>query len=53
MVWKEGKMASKTKKLKRIKGRKARPNKANLKKNMERIQRNREILNELVSQDKA
>jgi len=46
-------MASKTKKLKLIRARKARPNKANLKKNIKRIDKNREVLQELAAKDKS
>jgi hypothetical protein len=42
-------MASNTKKAKRIRARKKKPNKRNLKANLKRIQRNAEILNELAS----
>ena len=44
-------MGSKSKKLKKIRENKKRPNKANLKKNMARIDRNREILTELAEKD--
>jgi len=42
-------MASNRKKTKRIRNKKDRPNKANLKANMKRIQKNTEILRELAS----
>jgi len=44
-------MASKTKKTKRIRDRKKRPNKANLKTDMKRIQKNIEILRDLAAKD--
>ena len=44
-------MASKTKKLNRIRNRKKRPNKANLKANMKRTQKNLEILRDLETKD--
>lgn len=46
-------MASQTKKAKRIRSWKNKPNKANLKANMKRIEKNREILQELASKDKG
>ena len=46
-------MASKTKKVKRIRDRKKRPNKSNQKADMKRVQRNREILRDLESQANA
>ena len=46
-------MASKTKKLDRIKKNKDRANKANLKADMKRIKKNAEILAELASKDKS
>jgi hypothetical protein len=45
-------MASNTKKAKRIRQRKRKPNKRNLKANMKRLSRNDEILKELAA-DKA
>jgi len=45
-------MASKTKKAKNIRNWKDKPNKANLKANTKRIQKNTEILRELASKDK-
>ncbi len=44
-------MVSKAKKTKRIRDRKKRPNKANLKANMKRLQKNREILRDLAAKD--
>ena len=44
-------MASHTKKAKKIRGRKQAPNKANLKANKKRIQKNTEILRELAEKD--
>ena len=44
-------MASKTKKTKRIRDRKKRPNKSNLKVDMKRIQKNLEILRNLAEKD--
>ena len=44
-------MASKTKKAKRIRKSKTKPNKANLKADIKRIQKNTEILRELASAD--
>ncbi len=46
-------MASNTKKAKSIKKRKMKPNKANLKADQKRIQRNAEILRELASKDEG
>ena len=46
-------MAAKGKKTKRIRDRKKSPNKANLKADMRRIQRNREILRDLAVKDEA
>ncbi len=46
-------MASNTKKTKRIRARKKRPNKANLKATLKRIQRNAEILRELASTEET
>ena len=46
-------MTSPAKKTKSIRNRKKRPNKANLKADMKRIQKNREILKELASKDKT
>jgi len=46
-------MGSNLKKTKLIRSRKAKPNKANQKANMKRIQKNQEILKELASKDKA
>jgi hypothetical protein len=46
-------MASKSKKTEAIRSRKSKPNRDNLKKNAERIDRNREILRELASKDSA
>jgi hypothetical protein len=46
-------MASNRKKSKAIRARKARPNKANLKKNQKRVQRNIEMLRELAARDKS
>ncbi len=43
-------MASNSKKTKRIRARKARPNKRNLKASLARTQKNREILKELASE---
>ena len=45
-------MASGAKKRKKIRGRKASPNKANLKANMKRIQKNIEIMRDLALKDK-
>ena len=45
-------MASGSKKRKRIRARKAAPNKANIKANMKRIQNNIEILRDLAAKDK-
>ena len=44
-------MSSNAKKTKRIRARKAKPNKRNLKANLKRIQKNGEILKELASGD--
>ena len=44
-------MASGAKKRKKIQGRKKKPNKANLKENMKRTQKNIEILNDLAAKD--
>jgi hypothetical protein len=44
-------MASKSKKTEAARKRKRKPNKANLKKDQKRIQRNREILRELEEKD--
>ena len=44
-------MASKRKKTKRIRDRKKKPSKANLKADMKRIQKNKEILRDLASKD--
>ena len=44
-------MASKTKKTKRIRDRKKRPDKSNLKADMKRIQKNLEILRNLAEKD--
>jgi len=49
----ESMMASKTKKRKRVRAWKNKPNKVNLKADMRRIQRNREILKELASEDEG
>ena len=46
-------MASNTKKTKKIRARKRRANKANLKANLKRIQKNAEILRELTSDDES
>jgi len=46
-------MGSIAKKTKAIRGRKARPNKANLKASMKRIQKNDEILRDLAAKDKS
>jgi transaldolase len=46
-------MASKTKKTKAARKRKKKPNKANLKKDQKRIERNREILRELEEKDES
>ncbi|MBW2063779.1 MAG: hypothetical protein JRJ03_02480 [Deltaproteobacteria bacterium] len=46
-------MASKTKKTRRIRDRKKRPNKANLKADMKRIKRNTELLRELSAENHA
>jgi hypothetical protein len=46
-------MASKTKKVKRIRDRKKSPNKGNLKAADKRVQQNREILKELAARDSA
>jgi len=46
-------MASNSKKVKAIRTWKEKPHKANLKANMKRIQRNREILRELAEKDRA
>ncbi|MBW2027908.1 MAG: hypothetical protein JRJ31_02385 [Deltaproteobacteria bacterium] len=46
-------MASKTKKVSRIRDRKKRPNKANLKADMKRIKKNAEALRELSASDQA
>ncbi len=46
-------MASNSKKTKRIRSRKAKPNRRNLKADQKRIQRNAEILKELASKEKA
>ena len=46
-------MASQTKKAKRIRNWKSKPNKANLKADMKRIEKNRRILEELASKDKG
>jgi len=45
-------MASNSKKTKRIRARKARPNRKNLKVNMERLQENTKILRSLADQNK-
>ena len=47
----ETSMASHTKKAKKVRGRKQAPNKANLKVNKKRIQKNTEILRELAEKD--
>jgi hypothetical protein len=47
------KMGSNRKQTELIRARKSRPNKANLKKNQKRIQRNVEILRELASNEKT
>ena len=44
-------MVSTGKKTKRIRDRKKRPNKANLKADMKRLQKNREILRDLAAKD--
>ncbi len=44
-------MASKTKKAKAIRGRKKAPNKANLKEDIKRIEKNLEVLREAASKD--
>jgi len=44
-------MVSKAKKTKRIRDRKKRPNKDNLKADMKRLQKNREILRDLAAKD--
>ena len=46
-------MASNSKKTKAIRDRKTKPNKANLKANMKRIQKNTEILRELAGKDRS
>ena len=46
-------MTSKRKKTKRIRDRKKSPNKTNLKADMKRIQRNREILRDLAVKEEA
>jgi hypothetical protein len=46
-------MTSKAKKTKAIRGRKTAPNKANLKADRKRVQRNLEILKELAEKDNA
>jgi hypothetical protein len=46
-------MASNSKKTKAIRTRKARPNKKNIKKNLERIQENAAILRELASKSES
>ncbi|MBW1998182.1 MAG: hypothetical protein JRJ29_09490 [Deltaproteobacteria bacterium] len=46
-------MASKTKKTRRIRDRKKRPNKVNLKADMKRIKKNTELLRELSEKDQA
>ena len=46
-------MASNAKKTKNIRGWKKKPNKANQKAEMKRIQKNQEILRDLASKDKA
>ncbi|MBN1833368.1 MAG: hypothetical protein JW896_14785 [Deltaproteobacteria bacterium] len=46
-------MASKTKKAKKIRGRKQAPNKVNLKASKKRITKNVEILRELAEKDQA
>ncbi len=46
-------MAGNRKKTKRIRARKKAPNKANLKANFQRIQKNTEILRELASKEEA
>ena len=52
---KEGdlKMGSNSKQTKAIRYKKARPNKKNLKKNLERVQKNAAILRELASESEA
>ena len=44
-------MVSKAKKTKKIRDRKKRPNKLNLKTDMKRLQKNREILRDLAAED--
>ena len=44
-------MVSKAKKTKSIRARKTKPNKANLKADMKRLQKNREILRDLAAKD--
>lgn len=46
-------MASNSKKTEAIRARRGKPNRDNLKKNVKRIDRNREILRELASRDSA
>lgn len=46
-------MASKTKKVRRIRERKKKPNKVNLKADMKRIRRNAEILKDLAARDQG
>jgi len=46
-------MSSKARKTKKIRNRKKSPNKANLKTDMKRIQRNTAILRDLASKDEA
>jgi hypothetical protein len=46
-------MTSNSKKTKAIRGRKTKPNKANLKANMKRIQKNTDLLRELAEKDRA
>lgn len=46
-------MASNSKKTKRIRARKSKPNKANLKKNQRRIQENARILKKLAEVEKS
>lgn len=46
-------MASKSKKTEAIRSRKAKPNRDNLKKNVKRVDRNREILRELSARESA
>jgi hypothetical protein len=46
-------MASNSKKTKAIRDRKTKPNKANLKVNIKRIQKNTQILRELAEKDRA